>query len=126
MQQKELLTRTVASVGEEITPQQASDFVNAYAEANPTDVKSYLIGRNILDQLLARPGAVGLRFYSALDENGQKTLVYIAVDAEGNDIKKKTVVDPSGNISVQDALVADRSLVGPTPTTTIMPSWWPF
>ncbi|MDO6429692.1 hypothetical protein Q4E93_03810 [Flavitalea sp. BT771] len=125
MQQKELLTRTVASVGEEITPQQAADFVNAYAESNPTDVKSYLIGRDIIDQLLAQPGAVGLRFYSALNENRQKTLVYIAVDAEGNDIKKKTVVDPSGNLSVQDALVADRALPGPT-TTTIMPSWWPF
>jgi hypothetical protein len=115
MQQKELLTKTeVASVGEEITHQQAAEFVNAFVEANPNEVGSYLVGRNIIEHLLAQPGAVGLRFYNALNEIGKKTLVYIAVDAEGNDIRKKVVVDPAGNITSQDASVADRIVDRPT------------
>jgi hypothetical protein len=107
--QKALLTKKdVASIGEEISHEMAADFVCAYHQANPNDVTGYTIGRTIIDQILAQPGCVGMRFYNALNENGQKTLVYAAVDASGKDITKKVVVEENGSLATVPAIVADR------------------
>ena len=116
--QKELLTKKdVASIGEEISHEMAADFVGAYRQANPNDVTGYTIGRTVIDQILAQPGCVGMRFYNALNEAGQKTLVYVAVDASGNDIMEKVVVEADGKLSTIPAIIADRSF----------PEWvWPF
>lgn len=115
--QKELLTKKdIATVGEEISHELAANFVSAYKEANPGDISGYVIGRNIIDHILAQPGCVGMRFYNALNEEGRKTLVYVGVDASGNDMMKKVVVEESGKLSTVPAIVADRTL-----------DWiWPF
>jgi len=110
---KELLTsRNVASIGEEISHEMAADFVGAFQQANPTDIAGYTVGRTIIDQILAQPGCVGMRFYNALNEAGQKTLVYVAVDASGRDITKKVVVEENGSLATVPAIVADRVLPG--------------
>jgi len=60
MVQKDLLTKlSVTSIGENIGRELATDFVSAYTEANPNDVGSYMVGRDIIDQILAQPGCVG-------------------------------------------------------------------
>jgi len=126
MQQKELLTKVdVASIGEEISPEMAADFVRSFKTANPDAISGYTVGRNIIDSILAQPGCVGLRFYNAINEIGQTTLVYAGVDAQGNDIEKIVIVDATGNISEKNAIVADR-VANPTTTTTTAPWWWPF
>ncbi|HWK08263.1 MAG TPA: hypothetical protein VNS58_31775 [Puia sp.] len=111
--QKELLTKKdVATIGEEISHEMAADFVGAYHQANPNDTTGYTIGRNIIDQILAQPGCVGMRLYNALNEAGQKTLVYVAVDASGKDITKKVVVEENGSLVTVPAIVADRVYPG--------------
>ncbi len=122
--QKELLTKKdVATIGEEISHEMAADFVGAYHQANPNDVTGYTIGRTIIDQILAQPGCVGMRFYNALNEAGQKTLVYVAVDASGNDLIQKVVVENGGKLSSVPTIVADRTL----PVPGSLPSWlWPY
>ncbi len=124
MEQKELLTKKdVASIGEEISHELAGDFVRSYQNANPDSITAYTVGRNIIDSILAQPSCVGLRFYNAINELGQTTLVYVGVDAKGNDITKTVIVDGAGKIAEQNAIVADR--VGPKdPTTTpLLPHW---
>ena len=103
----------------------AADFVRSYENTYPNATIGYTVGRDIIDQILAQPGCAGLRFYNAINEFGQTTLVYVGVDAQGNDMMKTVTVDTVGNISEQNAIVADR--VGGTPTTTTTtPWWWPF
>ena len=75
-----------AAVGEEIGLALGAQFISSYQKANPSDIASYFVGRNILDQVLAQPGCVGMRFYNAYNEAGKKTLVYVGVTAEGNDM----------------------------------------
>lgn len=128
MQQKELLTHLdVATIGEEISHEMAADFVRSYEKTYPSATIGYTVGRNIIDQILAQPGCVGLRFYNAINEFGQTTLVYVGVDAQGSDMMKTVIVDPAGNIAEKNAIVADRvgAPGGPT-TTTTTPWWWPF
>ena|SRR5579871_1354578 len=110
MLQKELLTKKdYAAIGEEISHELAGDFVKAYeATAQPKEARGYVLGRNIIDKILAQPGCVGMRFYYGLNEDGQKTLVYVGIDNDGKDINKHTVVMSNGDLTTTDATIADR------------------
>jgi hypothetical protein len=109
MQQKEQLTKLeVASIGEAIDHDLAKTLINSYKEAYPESFTAVIIGRNVIDQILAQPGCVGIRFIDAISEEGQKTLVYVGVDAAGKDILKNVVVERNGAISTVPAIVADR------------------
>jgi hypothetical protein len=113
MMQKELLTKKdYAAIGEEISHELAADFKSAYKQANPGELGSYTIGRNIIDVILAQPGCVGMRFYNALNEGGQKTLVYVGIDVDGNDLVKRTVVMENGNLHTDAGVIADRTFFG--------------
>ena len=108
--QKELLTKKdYAAVGEEISHEMAAEFVLAYDKAHPDDVKWFSMGKNILEQILAQPGCAGIRFYNGINEKGQKTLVYVGMDADGKDIVKRVVVQANGAVATTDATVADRN-----------------
>jgi hypothetical protein len=110
MMQKELLAKKdYASVGEEISHELAADFVKAYEQANPAAVRGYNIGRNIIDAILAQPGCVGLRFYNAINEANQPTLVYVGIDVEGKDLVKRIVITNSGDLAAADGILADRA-----------------
>jgi hypothetical protein len=109
MTQNELLeTKTLAEVGEDIGLAEGIKMVKAFAAANPEATKGYYIGRNILEQILAQPGCVGINFRKCLTELNEEHLVYTAVDAEGKDILEYTVVTTTGDITKQNAIVADK------------------
>ena len=108
--QTELLQKDLKTVGEAISHQLGAQMVKDFQVANPNDVKTYYIGRNIIDAILAQPGVVGIRFYNAYNEEGNKTLVYVGVDATGKDIVKYASVNNAGQIVSQDGIVADRTM----------------
>lgn len=122
-----------ATVGEEIGQELGAQFISAYRTANPTDVTYYYVGRNILEQVLAQPGCVGMRFYNAYNEAGEKTLVYVGVTAQGNDMLSVTTVSADGQLDVQKGIVADRVKTGSgggggteTSVTTADEGLWEF
>jgi hypothetical protein len=83
-------------------------------------VSGYQIGKNIIQEILSQPGCVGIRFYNALNEVGQKTLVYVGVDENNNNIYEYSVVNGNGAIKLVDGIVADRTFL---PGDTSVPSW---
>ena len=106
---QELSTKTsIAKIGEEIGLDLGTQMVKSYQEANPTDVKWYMIGREIIEKILAQPGCVGLKFYNAYNEMGRKTLVYVGVDAQGNSIIEYSLVNVQGTFETRRGIVADR------------------
>jgi hypothetical protein len=107
--QKELIAKKdCATVGEEISHELAADFVKAYEHAHAGEIRGYHLGRNIIDQILAQPGCAGIRFYYGLNENAQKTLVYVGIDADGKDLVKRAVITSNGDLAVADGIIADR------------------
>ena len=58
-------SKCTANVGEEIGLEMGARFISAYRNANPTDALAYYVGRNILEQVMAQPGCVGIHFYNA-------------------------------------------------------------
>jgi len=108
MLQKELLAKDYAAIGEQISHEQADSFISAFRQAHPSDAQKFTVGRNIIDQILSQPGCRGLRFYNALNEAGQQTVVYVGVDAEGKDLVERTVVMSNGDIATSDGMIGDR------------------
>lgn len=110
MLQKELIAKKdYAAIGEEISHEMAADFITNFDRECPTETKAFTMGKNILMQILSQPGCAGMRFYNGINENGQKTLVYVGIDAEGKDLVKKTVVLEDGSLTTVRATIADRN-----------------
>ena len=96
MKNQLLTQKKIASIGEEIGLELGSQFIKDYQVANPTDTQYYVIGRNIIDEILAQPGCVGLRLYNAYNEMGEKTLVYVGINENGNAIVEYTCINSEG------------------------------
>src|SRR5215213_1349656 len=114
---KELhLKENLAQVGEEVGLELGTQMIKSYRQANPTDVQWYMVGREIIEQILAQPGCVGLKFYNAYNEAGEKTLVYVGIDQNGKGILEYTVVNTQGELGKEKGIVADRIKIGSTTT----------
>jgi hypothetical protein len=111
-----------ATVGEEIGQQLGAQMISAYRKQNPEDVMSYFVGRNILEQIMAQPGCVGIKFYNAYNEIGAKTLVYVGVSSDGTDMLTISSVGVNGQFHSEKGIVADRIKL-PDPLAT---DWWDF
>ena len=106
---KELhLKANLAQVGEEVGLALGTEMVKNYREANPTDVQCYLVGREIIEKILSQPGCVGLKFYNAYNEAGEKTLVYVGIDQNGKGILEYSVINTQGELAKEKGIVADR------------------
>ena len=113
-------TKFTATAGAEIGLELGVQFISAYRNANPTDATAYYVGRTILEQVLAQPGCVGIRFYNAYNEAGEKTLVYVGVNTTGSDMLTVTSVNTEGQLDVQKGIVADRVVRDDVEENT----WW--
>ncbi len=110
--QKELLVKTnYAAVGEAISHELGAKMVKDFQDRNPEENMFYNMGRNIIEKILSQPGCTGMRFYNAINEEGQNTLVYVGIDSKGNNILEYSVVKGEGQsiqIVKQNGIVADR------------------
>jgi hypothetical protein len=105
------------AVGEQITHELAAKMVKDHHDRHSSsDSYSYYIGKNIIEQMLAQPGCVGLRFFDALDESGNKTLVYIGIDAKGKFISEYSSVNDLGKLAVVEGMASDKTLVDNPPS----------
>jgi hypothetical protein len=120
MIQNKIENKNLAQIGEEISHELGAKMVKDYQDAFEGDVSGYQIGKNIIQEILSQPGCVGIRFYNALNEVGQKTLVYVGVDENNNNIYEYSVVNGNGAIKLVDGIVADRTFL---PGDTSVPSW---
>lgn len=109
MLQTKNATKNLTTVGEEISHELGAKMVKDFQDANPQDVTANYIGRNILESILAQPDCAGIRFYNALNEMGEKTLVYVGVDMNEDLITEYVSVNNAGELVKIKGMVADRS-----------------
>jgi hypothetical protein len=87
----------------------ARKWVANYQKANPTGNMAHFFGYEIIKELLAQEGCVGLRMYYAIDDAGERQIILVGVDEKGMDIK------PGANGRTKDeGSVADASYPCPT------------
>ncbi|MCX2740989.1 hypothetical protein [Pontibacter anaerobius] len=77
----------------------ASQWTKNYREHAKPDpargmvVKGHFFGRQVLEQILSQEGCMGIRMYHAVDERGQRQMVLVGANADGEDMVEGTVVD---------------------------------
>ena len=98
-----------ADVGEDIGYEKGAKMIKNYYDQNQDDVLAHFMGRNMIEAILAQPGAVGIRMFHGLNEIGIKQMVLVAVDANGNNITSYTTVGDDGEIVKHKGIVADKS-----------------
>ena len=55
-----------------------------------SEIKAHFFGKEILTSILSQPGCMGIRFYHAIDDKGQKTLVLVGNDQKGQSMWSST------------------------------------
>lgn len=100
----------IAQIGEHVGIELGTKLVKDYFDAYPEQAYGHIIGRAIMDKILAQPGCEGIVVYPALNESGQKTLVYAGIDAKGKAIIQIPIVQTDGVIRYEDGVVGDRAI----------------
>ena len=72
--------------GSELDIEIAASWTANHRTANPNDVKAHFFGRDIMESILAQSGCVGIRFYHALNDSGEQTLIMVGADSNGDDL----------------------------------------
>ncbi len=83
----------MASDPHRISLEDALVMVRRAQAAPPLPVKGWSIGGAIIQEILAQPGATGLRAYLALDDKGDPTLVFVGVNGDGNDLHEGVIAE---------------------------------
>jgi hypothetical protein len=97
------------TIGEEISHELAAKMVKDHHDKYTLDESnSYFIGKNIIDQVMAQPGCIGIRFFDALNEAGDKTLVYVGIDVKGKSIVEITTINDNGKLAIIKATIGDQ------------------
>lgn len=81
-----------------------------YIQENQDGTQAHFFGREIINQILAEEGCVGIRMYYALDDDGNRQILLVGVDSEGNDL----LPSAGGRIADGGNTVADMSWPCPT------------
>jgi hypothetical protein len=109
MMKSQNLMMSVESVGEDVGLELGDQFVANFQTTFPNEAPGFLIGKKIITQILNQPGCEGLKVYNAINEFGQKTLVYVGIDNKGGNILEITTVSNGGALGKSKAIVGDRS-----------------
>jgi hypothetical protein len=74
------------SIGDPITLETANRWTANYRRENQNDTEAHFFGNEIIKQILAEEGAVGIRMYYSIDDNGRKQILLVGTDAKGEDL----------------------------------------
>jgi hypothetical protein len=76
-----------------ISREEAASLIQAFqAKAQAGTHRASTFNHSAFEQLLAQPGAVGIRIYRAEHKDGSPTMVMVAVDGEGVDLDNASAV----------------------------------
>jgi hypothetical protein len=104
--------------GEEIGYEKGAKMVKNYCDRNNEEMNSHFIGRDIIEAILAQPGATGITILPGLDTLGNAQPVLVGVNANGNYISNVTSVGANGQLKKQQGIVATGVISPGTGTQT--------
>ena len=99
-------TNISAQAGEIIGYERGAKMVKNFYDQNQEQISENFIGKNMIEAILAQPGAVGITIISGVTAEGAAKPVLVGVDAEGNYILNVTSITANGQLQKQKAIVA--------------------
>lgn len=73
-------------IGKDIGYEAGAKMIKRHFDQNPDDVIAHFMGRNVIEQILAQPGCIGIRTFHGLNEIGIRQIVIVGVDKTGSNI----------------------------------------
>jgi hypothetical protein len=70
---------------------------NYRATINVGETIGHAVGKNLVNAILNQTGCMGIRLYYAMNNKGEKQLVLVGIDANGDDLSQGVIVDYLGN-----------------------------
>lgn len=122
----ELKKAYTPETGEDIGYEKGAKMVkNYFDQNNDNEILSSFIGRNIIEDILAQPGVVGITMLSGLNELGQPKPVLVGVDSEGDYVLNVTTIGNKGEIVRQRGVITSGIIYSPVELPKEDPSWFP-
>ena len=113
------------STGGDISLDEAIKWTKNFKDKHPepTEIKAHMFGKNIMHKILSQPHCVAMRIYYALEDSGQKHLLLVGVDKEGNDqLPTNHLTYGSGiNTTSSSGTIGDKSVTCPPTCSTSSP-----
>lgn len=79
---------------------------NYRATIKPGETLAHYFGGDIIQKVLKEAGCVGIRVYYAIDDKGQKQLLIVGVDENGDNLLPAEVAEARGE---DDFIIVDKS-----------------
>ena len=78
-------------VGGPISLETAQAWTANYRSKNPDQAKAHFFGFEIIKKILAQNDCIGIRMYYAIDDNGEKQIILVGVDTNGDNMIPATL-----------------------------------
>jgi len=100
-----------SKVGDPISLATARQWTFNYRMNHPDETLAHMFGSEIIQQILSQTGCIGIRIYYATNDAGEKQLLLVGVDVNGDDLLPAEGARTDG----EGTLIADASF--PCPST---------
>ncbi|MFN5333754.1 MAG: hypothetical protein ACK5BV_01030 [Bacteroidota bacterium] len=98
----------VSGIGKHIGVENAEEMVKRFFDAHPEQAYSNVMGKEIIEKILAQPGCKGISILPGYDSNGQRHVILTGVDENFKPILNYNVINVSGSLFNEDGLVANQ------------------
>jgi hypothetical protein len=90
-------------IGYELGAKMVKDYFDKYNECD-----TQFVGKNILLEILSQPDCIGIKIFKGLNEKGNMKYVFVGLNSDGKEILEITAVNPHGELSTKEGIVADK------------------
>ncbi|MFN5134000.1 MAG: hypothetical protein ACK5DG_01695 [Chitinophagaceae bacterium] len=98
----------VEAIGQHIGYEAGEEMVKRFYDKHPEQQYGSIMGREMIEKILAQPGCAGIVIMPAYNETGIRQCVLVGIDENKKPILQYNVVNASGQIVSEEGLVADR------------------
>lgn len=74
---------------------EAAKWTKNYREKNPNETLAHYFGEKAIRKIFSQPYCIGMRIYYALNDEGEKQLIIVGVDKNGDDIYQGLIAERS-------------------------------
>ena len=107
--QKDLLQKPqVAEIGQHIGYEAGEEMVKRFYDKHADQAFGHIVGRNIIEKILAQPECSGIGVLPAYNDQGQRQLVFVGLNNAGKPILQFNVINIAGELESEEGLVADN------------------
>ena len=108
MQQQLLQKPQIETIGKHIGYEAGEEMVKRFFDKHPDQQYGNIVGREIIEKILAQPNCAGISLLPAYNDAGIRQSVMVGIDYSGKPILQYNVVNASGEIVSEEGLVGDR------------------